>query len=138
MSGIRHKARSAAVQVLTSLLLRSQVLTDDVESTIAVVKKEFFPQQKENDFFRDIVFGVIKNRKDIDPKIQKFAPKWPVSELPAIDRVILEISIYELLYTQTPSPIVINEAVELAKEFGDEGTPRFVNGVLSSVDKEKE
>lgn len=130
---LRHKARSAALQVLCSLSWRNQVLTNDVEKTIEAVKDEFFPQEKENDFFRSLVFGVIKNRKDIDPQLQKKAPKFKIEKMSAVDRNILELGVYELQYTETPFQIVINEYIELAKEFGDEGTPRFTNGVLSAI-----
>jgi len=134
---IRHKARSAAVQVLASITWRNTVLTDDVKKTIEGIKEEFFPQTRENAFFESLVFGVIKNRTEIDAIIQKHAPKFKVVNLSAIDRVIMEIGMYELIHTETPAPIIINEAVELAKEFGDEGTPRFVNGVLSTYFRKK-
>ena len=134
---IRHKARSSAVQVLASVTWRNTVLTDDVQKTIENVKEEFFPQTRENEFFESLIFGVIKNRTELDAIIQNHAPKFKVVNLSAIDRVIIEIGMYELIHTKTPAPIVINEAVELAKEFGDEGTPRFVNGVLSTYFRKK-
>ncbi|HID92014.1 TPA: transcription antitermination factor NusB [Candidatus Gracilibacteria bacterium] len=129
---IRHKARSAAVQVLSSVTWRNTVLTDDVNKTIENIKEEFFPQTRENEFFESLVFGVIKNRTAIDELIQGYAPKFKVVNLSAIDRVIMEMGMYEMIHTTTPGPIIINECVELAKEFGDEGTPKFVNGVLST------
>ncbi len=129
---IRHKARSAAVQVLSSVTWRNTVLTDDVNTTIRNIKAEFFPQTRENDFFESLVFGVIKNRTVIDTFIQEYAPKFKVVNLSAIDRVIIEMGMYELMYTNTPPAVIINECVELAKEFGDDGTPKFVNGVLST------
>lgn len=136
-AGIRHKARVAAMQALCILIIRNQVLTDAVEKSIQTIEAEYFSQTKENDFFRLLVRGVIKHRTAIDDTLQKYAPRWKVKDLPSIDRSVLEIGIFELLYTDTPSPIVINEAVEVAKEFGDEGTSKFVNGVLSKVEKEK-
>ena len=129
---IRHKARSAAVQVLSSVTWRNTVLTDDVNKAIENIKEEFFPQTRENEFFESLVFGVIKNRTEIDELIQGYAPKFKVVNLSAIDRVIMEMGMYELIHTTTPAPIIINECVELGKEFGDEGTPKFVNGVLSA------
>lgn len=134
---LRHKARSAGLQVLCSLAWRNQVLTDDVEKTIEAVKDEFFPQQREDDFFRELIFGVIKKRGEMDPKIQEKAPKFKIDKIAAVDRVLLEMGAYELCYTDTPLQVVINEYIELAKEFGDEGTPRFVNGVLSALSELK-
>lgn len=137
-AGIRHKARVAAMQTLSLLIIRNQVLTNDVEKAIATIKSEYFPQNKENDFFRSLVFGVIKHRTHIDSLLQEYAPRWKISDLAAVDRAILEIGLYEMLYTQTPTAIIINEAVEVAKEYGDDGTSKFVNGVLSKANKEKE
>ena len=135
---LRHKARSAAIQVLCSLLWRNTVLTDDVQKSMKEVKEEFFPQERENDFFESLIFGCIKNRSTAAPIIQKYAPKFTLDQLAAVDRTVLEMGLYELMHTQTPTAIVINEAVELAKEFGDDGTPKFVNGVLSSYIKDVE
>lgn len=129
---LRHKARSAAVQTLCSLQWRNQILTDDVNIAMKNIAEEFFPHTREKLFFDELVFGVVKHRTALDELIQKYAPKFKVSQLSAIDRVIMELGIYEMMHTKTPAPIIINECVELAKEFGDEGTPRFINGVLSS------
>ena len=137
-AGIRHKARVAAMQSLCTLIIRNQVLTDDVEKSIQTVEGEYFPQSKENEFFRSLVFGVIKNRTAIDDVLQKHAPRWKVKDLASIDRSVLEIGIYEMMYTTTPTPIVINEAVEVAKEFGEDNSSKFVNGVLSKVSKEEQ
>lgn len=135
---LRHKARSAGLQVLCSLSWRNQVLTDDVEKTIKAIKEEFFPQQREDDFFRELIFGVIKKRREMDPKIQEKAPKFKIDKIATVDRVLLEMGTYELHYTDTPLQVVINEYIELAKEFGEEGTPRFVNAVLSALSKPEE
>ncbi len=129
---LRHQARSAAVQTLCSLQWRNQVLTDDVKKTMSEIQKEFFPSERESDFFEELVFGVIKKRSEIDPLLQEYAPKFKIANLSAVDRVIMQLGMYEMMNTETPPPIIINECVELAKEFGDEGTPKFVNGVLSA------
>jgi N utilization substance protein B len=85
-------------------------------------------------FVCELVNGIINNRERIDGYIKRFAPAWPLSQLAVIDRNILRLSIYELLYTSnTPVKVAINEAVELAKAFGSDNSPKFINGVLSSV-----
>jgi N utilization substance protein B len=132
-AGIRHKARIAAMQVLSILIVRNKVLKDDVEEAISTITSEYFLQERESDFFRSLVLGVVKNWSVIDGQIEKYAPKWPVKDLASVDRSVLEIGIFELLYSDTPTPVVINEWVEIAKEFGDKGTAPFVNGVLSKI-----
>ena len=78
--------------------------------------------------------GLQEKRPELDELIQTYAPAWPVNLLSPVDRNILRIALYELLYhTDTPAKTAVNEAVELGKVFGSETTPRFVNGVLGSV-----
>lgn len=82
-----------------------------------------------------LVAGVITNKASLDQMIARYAPDWPIDQLAIIDRNILRMSIYELgaHNTSTPHKVVINEAVELAKEFGSDSSPRFVNGVLGAA-----
>lgn len=85
-------------------------------------------------FARDLALGVELWKASIDSIIARYAPAFPVEQLSVLDRNMLRIAIYELLYERdTPVKVAINEAVELAKEFGGESSPKFVNGVLGSV-----
>ena len=85
-------------------------------------------------FTRDLVNGVQANSKELDVQIQRFAPAWPVEQLSLVDRCLLRLAVFELTIGRDTSPkIVINEAVELAKLFGGESSPRFINGVLGSL-----
>lgn len=86
-------------------------------------------------FLRLLVAGVIANRLELDSMIARYAPEWPVDQLAIIDRNVLRLALYEIgcRQLQTPPKIVINEAVELAKRFGSDNSPRFVNGVLGSA-----
>ena len=85
-------------------------------------------------FVGRLVEGVLAHREDLDRTIQAYAPLWPVHLLSPVDRNLLRMALYELLHErETPPRVVINEAVELAKAFGSDSTPRFVNGVLGSV-----
>ena len=89
---------------------------------------------KARDFTESLLSGVWHNGASLDQLIQRYAPAWPVSQLSLIDRNILRLALYELLYhVGTPSKTAVNEAVELAKIFGSESSARFVNGVLGSV-----
>ena len=85
-------------------------------------------------FAQDLLGGVSQSRLGLDNVITRYAPAWPVSQLSVIDRNILRIALFELIYTPgTPRKTAINEAVELAKIFGSESSARFINGVLGSV-----
>ncbi len=90
------------------------------------------------DLMTSLVFGVLKERPRLDELIARFAPEWPVEQLPIVDRNILRMALWELTNPEmdTPVRVVINEAVELAKLFGAESTPRFVNGVLGTAVRE--
>lgn len=84
-------------------------------------------------FSRRLVEGVHDHREDIDARIQRFARKWSVSRMPVVDRNVLRLATYELLYEDTPPAIVIDEAIELAKALSTDDSGRYVNGVLDSV-----
>jgi N utilization substance protein B len=90
---------------------------------------------EENDaFVRELVSKVIQNKEKIDHNIQKFAPAWPIEQIPVVDRNILRLAIFEILFDNNVSvKVAINEAVELAKKFGSDNSAKFVNGVLGSV-----
>lgn len=81
----------------------------------------------------DQIQPIIRHQPKIDPIIAKCAPDWPLSQINRVDLSILRLSIYELLYTDTPQKVIIDEAVELAKEFGSDSSPKFINGVLGTV-----
>ncbi len=87
-----------------------------------------------NQFATDLAQGVIANREWLDGLIGRYAPEWPVNQIAIIDRNVLRIAIYEILYgDDTPVKVAINEAVELAKQFGSDSSGRFVNGVLGTL-----
>ena len=92
------------------------------------------PAENIQEFAQTLITGVSKSRAGLDNVITRYAPAWPVSQLPVIDRNILRIALFELIYTpETPRKTAINEAVELAKIFGSGSSARFVNGVLGSA-----
>ncbi len=85
-------------------------------------------------FVRELVSGVIQNKEKIDHNIKNLAPAWPIEQMPAVDRNILRLAIFEILLdNKVPVKVAINEAVELAKIFGSDNSSKFVNGVLGSV-----
>lgn len=130
MTGARRKARALALQALYEVNSVGHEVEEVVTRLLADEKLS-----AENDaFVRELVSGVIRNKEKIDLNIQNFAPAWPVEQIPVVDRNILRLAIFEvLLDNKVPVKVAINEAVELAKTFGSDNSPRFVNGVLGSV-----
>ena len=85
-------------------------------------------------FARELITGVMKHQAELDELIQHYAPEWPVDQMAVVDRNVLRIAIYEFSISKaTPIKVAINEAVELAKLFGSDSAPRFVNGVLGAL-----
>jgi N utilization substance protein B len=128
--GVRRKARAIALQVLYEL----DSAGHDAEAALAHLLADSGLSEDNAAFARDLVNGVIQNREQIDQHIRKFAPAWPLEQIPIVDRNILRLAIFEvLLDNNVPVKVAINEAVELAKKFGSDSSSRFVNGVLGSV-----
>lgn len=88
-----------------------------------------------NDFDQERYFGMLKEIKKIKKTLTENAPDWPLEKIASHDRAVLYLGIFELMYTDVPPAVVINEAVELAKEFGGDRSSKFINGVLSSIYK---
>ena len=103
-------------------------------------KHEFGPGLDEEYGFIDrLVNGAVDNREHIDAIIEKAAPEWPIDQITSVDRAVLRLGLYELLFgsrEEVPPKVAINEAIELAKSFGGESSGRFVNGVLGTVYRE--
>lgn len=136
----RHLSRSIAMQSLYEWDFNkkpSQGLEKIVEKNL----REFGPGLENKDFVWQIIRGVILHLSDIDKIIEKAAPEWPLDQITIIDRNVLRIGLYELLYgskEEVPPKVAINEAIELAKNFGGESSGKFINGVLGTVYKEIE
>ena len=106
----------------------------DAEAVVTRLLGEQGPSEENASFIRGLVAGVIQNREKLDENIRRFAPAWPVAQIPIVDRNILRLAIFEILLdNKVPVKVAINEAVELAKTFGSDNSPKFVNGVLGSV-----
>lgn len=112
---------------------------EKMESIVGRNIQEFAPGIEDAIFVKSLADGTLKNRKNIDALIEKCAPEWPLEQVTAIDRNILRLGIYELMfgnYGEVPPKVAINEAIELAKTFGGESSARFVNGVLGTIYRE--
>ena len=111
----------------------------DLTKTVEKNLKEFGPGLEDPAFTWQLVTGVIQQLGNIDKIIEKAAPEWPIDQISIIDRNVLRIGLYELLYsdkTAVPPKVAINEAIELAKSFGGENSGKFINGVLGTVYRE--
>ncbi len=126
----RHIARIVALQTLFELDFAANSPESILERTIKI--KALTGEAAA--FAGELVNGVLANKQRLDDAIRRFAPAFPVDQLSSMDRNILRLALYELLISDTTPPkVAVNEAVELAKEFGADTSPKFVNGVLGSV-----
>ena len=111
----------------------------DLEKIIKKNTEEFGPGLEDTSLVWQIITGVVKHLFSINKIIEKAAPEWPIDQITIVDRNILRIGLYELLYAdkaEVPPKVAINEAIELAKSFGGENSGKFVNGVLGTVYKQ--
>jgi N utilization substance protein B len=130
MTGARRKARAIALQALYEI----DSAGHDVEAVVTRFLAEGGLSEENDAFVRELVSKVIQNKEKIDHNIQKFATAWPIEQIPVVDRNTLRLAIFEILFDNKVSvKVAINEAVELAKKFGSDNSPKFVNGVLGSV-----
>lgn len=120
----RREAREKALQTLFQL--------ENTELTVEAAIEHAIEEQASSEFFEQIVHGTIEHLAEIDASLEEKLENWSLSRLAKIERTILRVAAYELLYTpDVPKNVVINEAIEISKTFGDEKSSKFVNGVLS-------
>jgi len=134
----RHLARSVVLQTLFECDFNDSIATHLVDE-LKHNAEEFAPGMEVDSFMTDLLEGVISKKEDIDTIIAKAAPDWPLDKISGVDRNILRLGLFELLFgerDQVPAKVAINEAVELAKTFGGDTSSKFVNGVLGAVYKE--
>ncbi len=134
----RHLSRSIAMQSLYEWDFYGQK-KDNLDEIVERNIKDFGPGLEDTAFSVSLVTGVIKHLSKIDKIIEQAAPEWPIAQIPLVDRNVLRIGLFELLYSdkkEVPPKVAINEAIELAKTFGGESSGKFINGVLGTVYKE--
>ena len=132
------KKRSELREVIMKVLYQISILE---EANLDYDKEELIKEQLEveNDFVNNTIDGIINNKKEIIKLANKYLIDWKLDRLNKVDQAILEIGIYELMYTETPAIVAINEAIELSKEYSDESVTKMINGVLDKIyhDQEK-
>lgn len=134
----RHLSRSIVLQSLFEWDLNA-VEKKEVTDILKRNVEEFAPNKTDLPFMEKLLDGVMGKQSELDLIIEKAAPEWPIDRISPVDRNILRLGLYELLFAdrgEVPAKVAINEAIELAKQFGGENSSRFVNGVLGAVYKE--
>ncbi len=132
--GGRRQAREAALQVLYSLDIARKLTPESADEAYASILGEFSLPVRARTRARTLAAGVTQNLKLIDERISTASAHWKLHRLATVDRNVLRIATYELLFeSETPAEVVIDEAVEVARRFGADGSPAFVNGVLDEI-----
>jgi N utilization substance protein B len=134
----RHLSRSIVLQSLFEWDLNN-IEKNEVYTALERNMEEFAPNKSDRPFMEKLLDGVLQKQPELDLIIGKAAPEWPIERIAPVDRNILRLGLYELLFSdrrEVPAKVAINEAIELAKQFGGENSSRFVNGVLGAVYKE--
>lgn len=132
MASPRHVGRQRAVQALFSLEEATvETLDRQLADFWASVEEETSRQART--FAEELVRGVVARREELDRALQEQSENWRVERMARVDRNVLRLGAFELLHTETPARVVINEAVEVARIFGGEGSPAFVNGILDKL-----
>ena len=132
----RHQSRQVALQVLYAVDVVSQLRSGrppTCEETFEGVAANFDLPEGARAFAKELVAGVIAHRDALDARIAEHARHWRLSRMAAVDRNVLRLAVYELEHGDTPASVILDEAVELARRFGDDPSPAFVNGVLDAV-----
>ena len=130
----RHKSRQRALQILFLWEARGQTVEEAIDSYYTAIYPE---ELKERDAFAaGLVEGAVSHVADLDAKIAKHAEHWRLERMPAVDRNIIRLAVYEMTGVGTPAAVVIDEALELARKYSGEDSVQFVNGVLDSIHRE--
>jgi len=129
----RHLARTIALQSLFEWDFKGKS-KDKIDEIIKYNFEAFAPEYDDHNFSEKLVKGVVDNINEIDNYISKYAPQWPIEQITNVDRNILRIGIFELIFDPNiPAKVAINEAIEIGKKFGGESSGNFINGVLGSI-----
>lgn len=130
MPSSRHLGRVITLQALFAYEFHG----GDPEAVLEYVSREFEGKISDLSFAYELLNGVLANQAEIKTLVEKYAPAWPYDKIAPVDRAILEIAIFEMLHSKdVPSVVAIDEAIELAKTFGNENSQKFVNGVLNAI-----
>jgi len=129
----RHQARMAVVSLLYAYDLGNQSIADFSDE----IMEEKKIRNKQRDFAMDLFRGVVEHLAVIDEAVEKHLKDWDFDRLGSIERATLRLGAYEIMFGELDTAVIINEAIEVAKAFGSEQSPKFINGVLDAISKDK-
>lgn len=131
------KNRSELREIIMKVIYQTYIL-DKTKNTYDI--KDLIKEQLEveNDYVNQCIEGIIKNQKEINTLANKYMNNWTIDRLNKVDKAILSLGIYELMYTSTPSVVAINEAIELSKKYSEEAVTKMINGILDKIYHEEE
>jgi transcription antitermination protein NusB len=134
----RHRARQQALQLLFQWDLRRTPIEEIIRGYYdsLLISEESIARPRPDEFAETLLRGVIEEQAEIDTRIARNAAHWRLERMPAVDRNILRIAVYEMLRTDTPPAVIIDEALELGRKFSGEESVHFINGVLDAVRRE--
>jgi len=132
----RRRSREHALQILYQWDMRKQPVDESIQAFYGTLYSEEGPDPALDAFSEQLVRGTVEKAAEIDALISGHAEHWRMERMPAVDRNILRLAIYEMRNTETPAAVVIDEALELARRFSTEESVHFVNGVLDAVHRE--
>ncbi len=134
----RHRSRQRAVQVLYQADIRNQAVEAAIHDFYETLYSEESPEQPAADpFMESLAKGTEENKKQLDVAISSKSEHWRIERMPIVDRNILRMAVYEMQILKTPAPVVIDEAIELARQFSNDESVPFINGVLDAVNRGK-
>lgn len=126
----RRRAREIVLQLLYEADIND---ARDTETARAFIKSRMQGRKALTDFADQLLMGTLEHRDEIDTRLSELSANWTLPRMAVCDRNVLRLGAYEILHTDTPGPVAVNEAVVLAKRYGDKNSPRFVNGVLDQL-----
>ncbi len=131
------KNRSELREVIMKVIYQTYILdkTSNNYNVDDLIKEQL---EVENDYVNDCVHGIITNQKEINKLANKHMNNWTIDRLNKVDQAIISLGIYELIYTDTPSIVAINEAIELSKKYSEEAVTKMINGILDKIYHEEE
>ena len=130
----RRRSRQRALQILYSFDARHQPVEEAIDAYYDTLYSDEHPER--DPFVADLVRGTIENLPEVDGRITRHAEHWRMERMPAVDRNILRLAVYEMTRGGTPAAVAIDEALELARKFSSEESVHFINGVLDAVNRE--
>jgi transcription antitermination protein NusB len=132
----RRRSRQRALQILYSWDARRQPVEEALDAYYDTLYSEEHPGREP--FVAELVRGTVEHAAEVDECISRHAAHWRMERMPAVDRNILRLAVYEMTHGGTPAPVIIDEALELARKFSSEESVQFINGVLDAIHREGE